>query len=92
MQSIIKRELFGYFIMATIAVLGLELDLTLQGIGEELKGRTHLEEPYVTKKTVLHAVRQKNEVILALQANILDISEELDQKYSRGTLMPFLAS
>ena len=73
MQSITKQETFGSFIMTTIAVLGLELDLTLQGIGEELKGRTHLDEPYVAKKTVLHAVQQQNEVILALQANILDM-------------------
>ena len=57
--------------MATIAVLGLELDLTLRGIGEELKVRTHLNEPYVAKKMNLHAVRRQNEVILALQAKIL---------------------
>ena len=54
-------------------VLGLELDLTLLSIGEELKGRTHMDKPYVAKKTILHAVFQKNEVILALQAKILDM-------------------
>ena len=52
-------------------VLSLERDLTLRGIGEELKGRTHLEKPYVAKKTILHAVRRQNELILALQAKIL---------------------
>ena len=55
--------------------LGLELDLTLRGIEEELKGRTHLDEPYVAKKTILYAVRQQNEVILALQAKILDMAK-----------------
>ena len=61
--------------MATIAVLGLELDLTIRGIGEDLKCRTHLDEPYVAKKTILHAVRSQNEVILALQAKILDMEK-----------------
>ena len=56
-------------------VLGLELDLTLLSIGEELKGRTHMDKPYVAKKTILHAVFQKNEVILALQAKILDMAK-----------------
>ena len=60
--------------MATIAVLVLDLDLTLQGIGGELKGQTHLDEPCVAKKTILHAVRRKNELILALQAKILDMA------------------
>ena len=50
--------MFGSFIMATIVVLGLELDLTIRGIGEELKGWTHMGEPYVAKKTILHAVWQ----------------------------------
>ena len=43
----------------------------LRGIGEELKCRTHLDKPYVAKKTILHAVRRQNEVILALQEKIL---------------------
>ena len=51
-------------------VLGLERDLKLWGIGEELKGRAHLDKPYVAKKTILHAVRRQNEVILALQDKI----------------------
>ena len=72
-RSITMRETFGSFMMAAIAVLGLELDLTLWGIGEEIKGRTHLDEPYVAKKTILHAVRRQNEVILALQTKILDM-------------------
>ena len=50
------------------------MDLTLLGIGEELKGRTHLDKPYVAKKSILHAVWQKNEVILALKAKILDMA------------------
>ena len=75
MRTITKREQFGSFVMATIAVLGLDLDLTLRGIGEELKVRTHLNEPYVAKKMNLHAVRRQNEVILALQANILDMEK-----------------
>ena len=58
MQIITKREPFGSFIIATIAVLGLKLDLMLRGIGEELNGRTHLDEPYVAKKTILHVVWQ----------------------------------
>ena len=45
--------------------------MTLRGIGEDLKGRTHLDKPYVAKKTILHDVRRQNEVILALQAKIL---------------------
>ena len=52
-------------------VLGLERNLTLRGIGEELKGQTHLDKPYVAKKMILHVVRRQNEVILALQAKIL---------------------
>ena len=72
MQSIKKREPFVSFIMATIAVLGLDLDLTLQGIGGGLKGQTHLDKPYVAKKTTLNDVRRKNEVVLALQAKILN--------------------
>ena len=52
-------------------VLGLEQGLKLLGIGEELKGRTHLEKPYVVKKTILHIVRRQNEAILALQVKIL---------------------
>ena len=52
-------------------VLSLKQDLELRGIGEELKGRTHLDKPYVAKKTILHAVRRQNELILALQAKIL---------------------
>ena len=55
--------------MATIAVLGLELDLMLRGIGENFKGRNHLDEPYVAKKTILHADRRQNEVILLSQGN-----------------------
>ena len=68
-----KQETFGSFILATIAILYLDLDLTLRGIGGELKGRTHLDEPCVAKKTILHAVRRQNEVILDLQAKILDM-------------------
>ena len=75
MRSITKRETFGSLIMATISVLGLELDLALQGIGENLKGRTHLEKPYVAKKTILHAVWRQNEVILAMQEKILDMAK-----------------
>ena len=52
-------------------VLGLERYLTLRGIGEDLKGRTHMDKPYVAKKMILHAVRRQNELILALQAKIL---------------------
>ena len=48
--------------------------MTLRGIGEELKGQTHLDEQYVAKKTILHAVRRQNEVILALQAKLLEIA------------------
>ena len=40
-------------------------------MGGELKGRTHLDKPYVAKKTILHVVRRQNEVILDLQAKIL---------------------
>ena len=61
--------------MATIAVLGHDLDLTLQGIGDKIKGKTHLDKPYVAKKTILHSVWQQNEVILALQAKILEMAE-----------------
>ena len=61
--------------METIVVLGTELDLTLRSIGDELKGWTHLDEPYVAKKKILHAVRRQNEVILALQAKILEMAE-----------------
>ena len=45
--------------------------MKLRGIGEELKGRTHLDKLYLAKKTILHAVRRHNELILALQAKIL---------------------
>ena len=42
-------------------------------IGEELKGYTHRDKPYVAKKTILHAVWRQNEVILAPQAKILEM-------------------
>ena len=61
--------------MANIAVLGLEIELMLRGIGEELKGRTHLDELYVAKKTIMHTFWRQNEVILALQAKILYIEK-----------------
>ena len=32
-----------------------------------------MDKPYVAKKTILHAVWRQNEVILALQAKILDM-------------------
>ena len=50
------------------------MDLNLRGRGEELKCQTNLKKPYVAKKTILHVVWRKNEVILALQANILDMA------------------
>ena len=59
-----KQDKFGSFKMETIAVLGLEMNLTLRGIGEELKVQTHLDKPCVAKKTILHTVRRQNEVIL----------------------------
>ena len=49
--------------------------MTLRGIGEELKGRIHLDKPYVAKKMILHAVWRQNEVILALQVKILDMAK-----------------
>ena len=49
--------------------------MALWGIGEYIKGQTHLDKPYVAKKTILQAVRRQNEVILALQANILYIAK-----------------
>ena len=75
MRSITNREPFGSFIMPTIAVLFLELYLTLWGIGGELKGQTHWDKPYVAKQTILHAVRRQNEVILFLQSKILEMVE-----------------
>ena len=75
MRSITKRETFGSFIMANIAVLGLEMVLTLRVIWEEIKGHNYLDKPYVAKKTILHAVQWQNEVILALQAKILDMAK-----------------
>ena len=74
-RSITKRETFGSLIMATIEVLVFELDLAIRGIGEELKGQTHLDKPYVANKTILHAVRRQNEVILAMQEKILDMAK-----------------
>ena len=55
--------------------MGLEMELTLRGIWEELNGQTHLEKPNVANKTILHAVRRQNEVILSLQAKILDMAK-----------------
>ena len=75
MRSITKREPFGSFRMANIAVLFLELDLTLRGIGGDLKGWNHMDKPYVAKKKILHAVRRQNEVILDLQAKILEMED-----------------
>ena len=49
--------------------------MTLRGIGEELKGRNHMEKPHVAKKKILHVVWRQNEVILALQAKILDMAK-----------------
>lgn len=56
-------------------VLGPELDVHLRGIGEDLKGKTILEEPYVDKKTIVHAVSEQNKVILALQTQVLQMQE-----------------
>ena len=75
MRSITKLEPFGSFIMPTISFLFLELYLTIWGIGEEPKGQTHWDEPYVAKQKILHVVWRKNEVILALQAKILEMAE-----------------
>ena len=57
------------------AVLGPELDLFLRGIGRDLEGKIHLEEPYVDKRTIIHAVREQNNVILTLQERILRMNE-----------------
>ena len=57
------------------AVLGPELDLFLRGIGKDLKGKTQLEEPHVDKRTIIHAVREQNNVILTLQEKILRMAE-----------------
>ena len=54
--------------------MGLERDLKLRGIKEELKGWTHLDKPYVANKTILNALWWQNQVILALQANILSMT------------------
>ncbi len=59
----------------TAAILGPELDHYLRNIGEELKGKTQLEEPYVDKRTIVHAVREQNKVILTLQGRILQMEE-----------------
>ncbi len=56
-------------------VLGPELDVFLRGIGEDLKGKTILEEPYVDKKTIVRAVSEQNKVILALQTQVLQMQE-----------------
>ncbi len=58
--------------MALVA-LGPELDIFLRGIGEDLKGKTILDEPYVDKKTIIRAVSEQNKVILALQTQILQM-------------------
>lgn len=57
------------------AVLGPELDLFLRGIGQELKGKTQLEEPHVDKRTIIRAVREQNNVIITLQERILRMKE-----------------
>ena len=59
----------------TAVILGPELDNYLRKIGEELKGKTQLEEPYVDKRTIVHAVRTQNKVILALQGRIHQMEE-----------------
>ena len=56
-------------------VLGPETDLFLRGIGEDLKGKTILEEPYVDRKTIVRAVSEQNKVILALQSQLLQMRE-----------------
>jgi hypothetical protein len=56
-------------------VLGPELDHFLRGIGDDLKGKTILEEPHVDKKTIVRAVSEQNKVILALQSQILRMKE-----------------
>ncbi len=56
-------------------VLGPELALFLRGIGEDLKGKTILEEPYVDRKTIVRAVSEQNKVILALQSQVIQMRE-----------------
>ena len=67
-------------------VLGPELDLFLREIGEDLRGKTILEEPYVDRKTILRALKEQNKVILALQQHILemkDVEERMQEKLER---------
>ena len=56
-------------------VLGPELDVFLRGIGEDLKGRTRLDEPYVDKKIIIRAVSEQNKVILTMQERILQMQK-----------------
>lgn len=57
-------------------VLGPELDLFLKGLGDDLKGRTQLDEPYVDKKTIVRSVREQNNVLLVFQQRILELEEK----------------
>ena len=63
-------------------ILGPELDVFLRGIGEDLKGRTRLDEPHVDKKTIIRAVSEQNKVLLTIQERILQM-QQLEQGMQR---------
>ena len=52
--------------------LGQELDDFLGELGDALKGKRQLDEPYVDKRTIIRALRDQNEVIRILQEKLVE--------------------
>jgi len=51
-------------------IIGPQLDVVLQTVKNDLKGKTQLDKPYVCNETLLHAVRQQNDILHLMQTTI----------------------
>lgn len=59
-------------------IIGPQLEALLGNIHEDLKGKTKLEEPHVSKKVLLGAVRQQNQVIQFMQTMLHDQIQRME--------------
>lgn len=59
--------------------IGPKLDELIQQIGVDLLGKTVLEEPYVSKKTLLQSIRHQNNILRTFQSSLLEHSFKLNE-------------
>ena len=57
--------------------MGPELDSLLQNLTEDLKGKTQLDEPYVSNQTLICAVRHQNTILQSMNTAICDLVEKI---------------